>query len=42
MRPVARFIDLELSTRYGDHASNVDLYDYDRWVSGLAVRIHTP
>ena len=22
--------------------SNVDLYDYDRWVSGLAVRIHTP
>ena len=42
IRPVTRLIDLELSTRYGDHDSNVDLYDYDRWVSGLAVRIHTP
>jgi hypothetical protein len=42
VRPVSRFIDLELSTRYGDRTSNVDLYDYDRWVSGLAVRIHTP
>ena len=42
IRPVTRSIDLELSTRYGDHNSNVDLYDYDRWVSGLAVRIHTP
>jgi tetratricopeptide (TPR) repeat protein len=42
VRPVTRFIDLEFSTRYGDHSSNVDLYDYDRWVSGLAVRIHTP
>ena len=42
VRPVTRFIDVELSTRYGDHGSNVDLYDYDRWVSGLAVRIHTP
>ena len=42
VRPVSRFIDLELSTRYGDHGSNIDLYDYDRWVSGMAVRIHTP
>jgi tetratricopeptide (TPR) repeat protein len=42
VRPVTRFIDLEISTRYSDHASNVDLYDYDRFVSGLAVRIHTP
>lgn len=42
VRPVTRFLDLELSTRYSDRASNVDLYDYDRWVSGLAVRIHTP
>jgi tetratricopeptide (TPR) repeat protein len=42
VRPVTRFIDLEVSARYSDHASNVDLYDYDRWVSGLAVRVHTP
>jgi tetratricopeptide (TPR) repeat protein len=42
VRPVTRFVDLEFSTRYGDHSSNIDLYDYDRWVSGLAVRIHTP
>jgi len=42
VRPITRFIDVELGVRYGDHASNVDLYDYDRWVSGLAVRIHTP
>jgi len=42
LRPVTRFVDLELSTRYSDNASNVDLYRFDRWVVGLAVRIHTP
>jgi tetratricopeptide (TPR) repeat protein len=42
VRPFGRFIDLEVSARYVDRQSNVDVYDYDRWVSGLAVRIHTP
>lgn len=42
VRPLTRFIDVEIGTRYSDRASNVDLYDYDRWVSGLAVRVHTP
>jgi len=41
-RPLTRFIDVELSAGYLDRRSNVDIYDYDRWVSGLAVRVHTP
>jgi len=41
-RPLTRFLDLELSAGYLDRHSNVDLYDYDRWVSGLAFRVHTP
>jgi len=42
IRPFTRFIDLELSAGYLDRHSNVDVYDYDRWVSGLAVRVRTP
>ena len=42
IRPFTRFIDLELSAGYLDRQSNVDVYSYDRWVSGLAVRVHTP
>jgi tetratricopeptide (TPR) repeat protein len=42
IRPFGRFVDLEISARYVDRHSNVDVYDYDRWVSGLAVRVHTP
>jgi tetratricopeptide (TPR) repeat protein len=42
IRPFGRFIDLEVSARYVDRRSNVDVYDYDRWLSGLAVRVHTP
>jgi Tfp pilus assembly protein PilF len=41
-RPITRWIELEATLRYADRASNVDLYDYDRWVSGFAVRFETP
>lgn len=41
-RPIARYVDLELSAGYLDRSSNVDVYQYDRWVSGLAFRVHTP
>ena len=41
-RPLTRFMDVELSAGYLDRASNVDVYHYDRWVSGLAFRVHTP
>jgi len=41
-RPVTRFIDVELSARYVDRASNVDVYAYERLVSGLALKVHTP
>ncbi len=40
VQPVTRFADAELSWRYFDRASNVALYDYDRHVVGLAVRLH--
>ncbi len=42
VRPLARFIDIELSAGYLDRHSNVDVYDCDRWVSGLAFRVYTP
>jgi tetratricopeptide (TPR) repeat protein len=41
-RPVSRFLDVEGSAGYFDQHSNVDVYDYDRWVTGLLVRVHTP
>jgi tetratricopeptide (TPR) repeat protein len=41
-RPLTRFLDVEVSTRYVERASNVDVYAHDRWVSGLAVNVHTP
>lgn len=41
-RPLTRFLAVELSAGYLDRHSNVDLYDYDRWVSDLAFRVHTP
>jgi len=41
-RPLTRLIEVELSSRYVDRASNVDIYAYDRWVSGLALKVHAP
>ena len=41
-RPVSRFLDVDVSAGYLDQRSNVDVYDYDRWVTRLLVRVHTP
>jgi hypothetical protein len=41
-RPFTRYLDLELSAGYLDQRSNVDVYDYDRWITGLVIRVHTP
>jgi tetratricopeptide (TPR) repeat protein len=41
-RPLTRFIDVEGSAGYSDQHSNVDVYAYDRWVTGLMFRVHTP
>jgi tetratricopeptide (TPR) repeat protein len=40
IRPVTRFADLQLRAYYTDRASNVDLYAYDRWITGVYVRVH--
>jgi hypothetical protein len=40
IRPVTRFADLQLRVYYSDRASNVDLYAYDRWITGVYVRVH--
>lgn len=42
VRPLSRFIDVEVSAGYLDRHSNVDVYNYNRWVSGLAFRVYTP
>lgn len=39
-RPVTRFATAEITYRFLDRTSNVELYDYDRHIAGLAVRIH--
>ena len=39
-RPITRFADAELSYRFFDRSSNVDLYTYDRSVVSFSVRVH--
>jgi len=41
-RPLTRFLDVEASAGYLDQLSNVDVYAYDRWVTGLIVRVQGP
>lgn len=39
-RPLTRFADAELSWRFTDRHSNVSVYEYDRHIVGLALRLH--
>jgi tetratricopeptide (TPR) repeat protein len=41
-RPLSRLLDVDVSGAYLDQRSNVDVYTYDRWVTRLVVRVHTP
>jgi tetratricopeptide (TPR) repeat protein len=40
VRPVTRYLDLELSWRFLDRDSNTDVYRYDRHVASLRLRVH--
>jgi len=42
LRPVTRLVGIELLARYADRSSNVDVYSYQRWVSGLALNLSAP
>jgi hypothetical protein len=42
VRPLSRFMDVEMSAGYLDRHSNVDVYNYDRWLTGLLFRVYTP
>jgi len=42
VRPVTRYAAVELRFQQTDRRSNLDLYDYDRRIVGLYLRVHTP
>lgn len=42
LRPVTRYAAVELRFQQSDHRSNIDLYDYDRRIVGVYLRVHTP
>jgi tetratricopeptide (TPR) repeat protein len=42
LRPISRFADVELRYQQVERTSNVDVYEYDRRILGVYVRVHTP
>ncbi len=42
VRPIGRHVDLEFAVRATYRSSNVDVYDYDRRVAGVYLRVHGP
>ncbi|MDJ0789597.1 MAG: tetratricopeptide repeat protein [Myxococcota bacterium] len=42
VRPIGRFVDVELAWRSTHRVSNVDVYAYERQIAGVYVTIHTP
>jgi tetratricopeptide (TPR) repeat protein len=41
-RPLTSLVEAELSWSFTDRSSNVDVFDYDRHIAGLAFRVRTP
>jgi hypothetical protein len=41
-RPLTRYAAIELRLQQTDRHSNLDLYDYDRRIVGVYLRVHTP